>query len=311
MQPFFIRIRTFQDTKMQQESNENIHEALKDTAMFLAEYASTLMAVGAQTSRIQLNTVRIARSFGYKVNLLIFPKTLSITLLDNENSHTYTYIKKTPAIPLNFKINMKLSELSWQAFDEKLPLKELWRRFKSIVMEKRESRWTVLLLVSFANACFCRLFDGNLTSMAIVWVATFVGFYIRQELTRRGLNQLAVFVICAFVSTMIGVSDFVYFHGGTEDMSLGTSMLYLVPGVPLINGVMDIVDHHVLDGIARLANACLLIICIAIGLSATVVIFDIDPTTFTKVVRPDVVRAAIADGLFAAVAGVGFATIRA
>lgn len=294
---------------MQQESNENIHEALKDTAMFLAEYASTLMAVGAQTSRIQLNTVRIARSFGYKVNLLIFPKTLSITLLDNEKSHTYTYIKKTPAIPLNFKINMKLSELSWQAFDEKLPLKELWRRFKSIVMEKRESRWTVLLLVSFANACFCRLFDGNLTSMAIVWVATFVGFYIRQELTRRGLNQLAVFVICAFVSTMIGVSDFVYFHGGTEDMSLGTSMLYLVPGVPLINGVMDIVDHHVLDGIARLANACLLIICIAIGLSATVVIFDIDPTTFTKVVRPDVVRAAIADGLFAAVAGVGFAII--
>ena len=145
--------------------------------------------------------------------------------------------------------------------------------------------------------------------MAIVWVATFVGFYIRQELTRRGLNQLAVFVICAFVSTMIGVSDFVYFHGGTEDMSLGTSMLYLVPGVPLINGVMDIVDHHVLDGIARLANACLLIICIAIGLSATVVIFDIDPTTFTKVVRPDVVRAAIADGLFAAVAGVGFAII--
>lgn len=309
MQPFFIRIRTFQDTKMQQESNENIHEALKDTAMFLAEYASTLMAVGAQTSRIQLNTVRIARSFGYKVNLLIFPKTLSITLLDNENSHTYTYIKKTPAIPLNFKINMKLSELSWQAFDEKLPLKELWRRFKSIVMEKREGRWTVLLLVSFANACFCRLFDGNLTSMAIVWVATFVGFYIRQELTRRGLNQLAVFVICAFVSTMIGVSDFVYFHGGTEDMSLGTSMLYLVPGVPLINGVMDIVDHHVLDGIARLANACLLIICIAIGLSATVVIFDIDPTTFTKVVRHDVVRAAIADGLFAAVAGVGFAII--
>lgn len=309
LQPFFIRIRTFQDTKMQQESNENIHEALKDTAMFLAEYASTLMAVGAQTSRIQLNTVRIARSFGYKVNLLIFPKTLSITLLDNENSHTYTYIKNTPAIPLNFKINMKLSELSWQAFDEKLPLKELWRRFKSIVMEKRESRWTVLLLVSFANACFCRLFDGNLTSMAIVWVATFVGFYIRQELTRRGLNQLAVFVICAFVSTMIGVSDFVYFHGGTEDMSLGTSMLYLVPGVPLINGVMDIVDHHVLDGIARLANACLLIICIAIGLSATVVIFDIDPTTFTKVVRPDVVRAAIADGLFAAVAGVGFAII--
>ena len=167
----------------------------------------------------------------------------------------------------------------------------------------------MLLLASLANACFCRLFDGNLTSMCIVFVATLVGFFIRQELTRRKLNHLAVFVICAFVSTMVGVTDYLYFHGGTEDITLGTSMLYLVPGVPLINGVMDIVDGHALDGIARLTNACLLIICIAVGLSATVITFDIDPTTFTKVVRPDVVQAAIADGLFAAVAGVGFAII--
>lgn len=300
----------FQNTmSMQKKEEENVHEALKDTAIFLAEYAATMMAVGAQTSRIQYNTVRMARSFGYHINLLIFPKTLSITLLDAGHNRSYTYIKKTPGMALNFKVNMKLSALSWRAFDNKLPLRELWRLFRIIVKEKRESRWTVLLLASVANACFCRLFDGNLTSMCIVFVATLVGFFIRQELTRRKMNHLAVFVICAFVSTMIGVTDYLYFHGGTEDISLGTSMLYLVPGVPLINGVMDIVDGHALDGVARLINAGLLIICIAVGLSATVVMFDIDPTTFTKVVRPDVVRAAIADGLFAAVAGVGFAVI--
>ena len=293
----------------QQETDGKVHERLKDTAIFLAEYASTLMAVGAQTSRIQLNTVRMARSFGYHTNLLIFPKTLSITLLDAEHNRSYTYIKKTPGMALNFKVNMKLSALSWRAFDHKLPLGELWRMFKMIVKEKRESPWLVLLLASLANACFCRLFDGNLTSMAIVFAATLVGFFIRQQLTRRGVNHLAVFVTCAFVSTMIGATDYLYFHGGTEDISLGTSMLYLVPGVPLINGVMDIVDGHALDGIARLTNACLLIICIALGLSATVIMLGIDPTTFTKVVRPDVVRAAIADGLFAAVAGVGFAVI--
>ena len=118
---------------MQQETDSQIHERLKDTAIFLAEYASTLMAVGAQTSRIQLNTVRMARSFGYHTNLLIFPKTLSITLLDAEHNRSYTYIKKTPGMALNFKANMRLSALSWKAFDHKLPLKELWRMFKLIV----------------------------------------------------------------------------------------------------------------------------------------------------------------------------------
>ena len=294
---------------MQQTPEQDIHQRLKEATLFLAEYAATLMAVGAQTSRIQLNTVRMARSMGFHVNLLIFPKTLSITLHDNGRNHSYTYIKKTPHIPLNFNVNMKLSQLSWNAFDDRLSLRELWARLKEIVTERRESPWLVLLLASVANACFCRLFDGNATSMAIVFVATLVGFMLRQQLTRRGVNQLAVFVLCAFVSTMIGVTDFLFFHGGTEDMSLGTSMLYLVPGVPLINGVMDIVDHHVLNGIARLANAMLLIICIALGLSATVITFGIDPTTFTSVTRSDILAASVADGLFAAVAAIGFAII--
>lgn len=171
------RITGFQNTMlMQQKEEENVHEALKDTTIFLAEYAATMMAVGAQTSRIQYNTVRMARSFGYHINLLIFPKTLSITLLDAGHNRSYTYIKKTPGMALNFKVNMKLSALSWRAFDNKLPLRELWRLFRIIVNEKRESRWTVLLLASVANACFCRLFDGNLTSMCIVFVATLVGF---------------------------------------------------------------------------------------------------------------------------------------
>ena len=294
---------------MQQTTDQDIHKQLKEATLFLAEYASTLMAVGAQTSRIQLNTVRMARSMGYHISLLIFPKTLTITLQDDGLNHSYTYIKKTPALPLNFKVNMKLSQLSWEAFDERLPLKEQWARLKAIVAERRESPWLVLLLASLANASFCRLFDGNATSIGIVFVATLVGFLLRQQLTKRGMNHLAVFTLCAFVSTMVGVTDYLFFHGGTEDISLGTSMLYLVPGVPLINGVMDIVDNHVLDGISRLTGALLLIICIAIGLSGTVIIFGIDPTTFTSVTRPDIVTATIADGLFAAVAAIGFAII--
>lgn len=288
---------------------EDIHQRLKEATMFLAEYATTLMAVGAQTSRIQINTMRIAIALGYHLNILIFPKTVSITLQDQERNHSYTYVGNTPAMPLNFRVNMELSELSWQAHDDRLDIDEMRRRMNRITGRKKENPWPVLILVAFANACFCRLFDGNTISMAIVWTATFIGFYIRQILTRRGMNVLAVFTICSFVSTMIGATDYCWLHGGTEDITLGTSMLYLVPGVPLINGVMDIIDHHALNGIARLANAMLLIICIATGLSMTLIITNADPLIYTKVIRPDVLQAAVIDGLFAAIAGLGFAII--
>lgn len=294
---------------IQTTETESTHQRLKEATMFLAEYATTLMAVGAQTSRIQINTTRIAVALGYNLNMLIFPKTVSITLQDGQRNHSYTYVGNTPAMPLNFRVNMELSELSWQAHDDRLDIGEMRRRMSRITGRKRESPWIVLVLVACANACFCRLFDGNMQSMAIVWIATFVGFYIRQVLTRRGVNVLAVFTICSLVSTMIGAVDYCWLHGGTADITLGTSMLYLVPGVPLINGVMDIIDHHALNGIARLANALLLIICIAMGLSMTLIITGADPLIYTKIVRPDVLQAAIADGMFAAIAGLGFAII--
>ena len=58
----------------------------------------------------------------------------------------------------------------------------------------------------------------------------------------------------------------------TSEVAIATSVLYLIPGVPLINGVIDIVEGHVLNGIARLTSALMLIVCIAVGLSCTLMI---------------------------------------
>ena len=59
--------------------------------------------------------------------------------------------------------------------------------------------------------------------------------------------------------------------GTSSATAIATSVLYLVPGVPLINGVIDIVEGHVLIGFSRLTEAALLIMCIAIGLSFTLI----------------------------------------
>ena len=70
-------------------------------------------------------------------------------------------------------------------------------------------------------------------------------------------------------SLKAGLSVSVPYIFCSAETALATSVLFLVPGVPLINGVIDIVEGHILIGCSRLINALLLIICIAIGLSAT------------------------------------------
>ena len=62
----------------------------------------------------------------------------------------------------------------------------------------------------------------------------------------------------------------------TAETAIATSVLFLVPGVPLLNGVIDILEGHVLTGSSRLIQALLLVLCIAVGLSCTLMLMKND-----------------------------------
>ncbi len=254
----------------------DIHSELKELSVFLSEYSTSLMAVGVHTSRIVRNTARIAESFGFFVDMTIFQKTIIMTLRDKDNTHSYSTVNKIKPLGLNFEINSRLSSLSWEACDDHLTLDELKEKYHKIVNNPRMNKWLVLFLVACANASFCRLFTGDAEAMAVVFVATLVGFFVRQKMMEKHINHLFIFVVSSFIASMIGCTAVLYHIGNTPDIALGASVLYLVPGVPLINGIIDIIEGHVLAGVSRLMNAALLIICLSIGLSLTLLMLGVN-----------------------------------
>ena len=254
---------------MQEENSQEIQEL----SNFLLDYATTLMAVGSHTSRIVKNVVRISESFGYGVDMTIFQRNITMTVKHfADDSIRRTYVRKIPALFLNFQTISDLSALSWETYDHRPGLSELRQKFNIIINTSRMSRWTVLFLVACANAAFCRLFGGDYPAMGLVWIATLTGFFIRQELTRLHLNHMVIFIICSFIASLIAATGVYYNLDNTQDIALGTSVLYLIPGVPLINSLLDILEGHVLVGFSRTINATILIICIALGLSITLLI---------------------------------------
>lgn len=46
---------------------------IQELSNFLLDFATTLMAVGSHTSRVVRNVTRIADSFGYGVDMTVFP----------------------------------------------------------------------------------------------------------------------------------------------------------------------------------------------------------------------------------------------
>lgn len=254
----------------------DIHTELKELSKFLSDYSTSLMAIGVHTSRVVRNSSRIAESFGFFADMTIFQKTVIMTIRDKDNTHSYSTVNKIKSMPLNFELNSQLSTLSWEAYDDHLSLDEIKSKYDEIMNKPRLNKWLVLFLVGCANASFCRLFTGDWKAMLIVFIATLVGFFVRQKLMEKHFNHLFVFIISAFTASMIACTGLLLHIGDTPEIALGTSVLYLIPGVPLINGVIDIIEGHVLAGVSRLINAALLIICIAIGLSLTLLLFGVE-----------------------------------
>ncbi|MBN2730389.1 MAG: threonine/serine exporter family protein [Bacteroidales bacterium] len=243
----------------------------------LLDLAITLMASGAHTSRVVRNVARAAESFGYSTDLTVFQMSVLMTLTRlNDSNVRHTAIRKIKPMALNFRTISNLSALTWSAYDNKLPLEELKEEFNDILNTPRMSRWLVLFLVACANAAFCRLFTGDIYAMLFVFAGTLVAFFMRQEMLHRHINHFVVFITCAFVSSMIAGISYKLNIGTTPDVALATSVLFLIPGVPMINSIIDILEGHVLAGTSRLINATNLIICIALGLFITLQLLGVD-----------------------------------
>ena len=242
------------------------HE-LTEILDFIAEYATYLLGSGVHTSRAIRNSQRIGESLGVDIQLSSFQRSTILTVRDDDSGEAFTRVVKIPALPISFERNSDLSALSWDALDEGLTLDEIRRRYAELTSKPRIDPIFVLLTVGLANASFCRLFGGDWTAMAIVFTSTLVGFAAKQRMQAHGVNHFLIFIVAAFTASLCASSALRF--DCTAETALATSVLFLVPGVPLINGVIDIVEGHILIGCSRLINALLLIICIAIGLAAT------------------------------------------
>lgn len=240
---------------------------VEDVASFIAEYASWLMGCGATCIRIEKNVNRMAAAYGVRVDMTVMPRHIQMSVMDLSGTKSLTLNVGVKAVPIDFSLNTRLSELSWRISDRHLPLAEaigIMRRDTAAAMTGR-SEW-IPLLVSLANASFCRLFGGDFISMGIVALATLAGYMLKNAMLARHIDVRAVFIACGFVSSVLGSAGLLFGIGNTPDIALATSVLYLVPGIPFINSFSDMLYRHYLSALSRFMDATVLTCCLSIGL---------------------------------------------
>ncbi len=247
----------------------------KEVCAFLAEYSGWLFSSGATCIRLEKNVKRIAASLGMTVEMSVLPRHLHITVMDRCGRQCFTSVAPILERPVSFAINTRLSTLSWDMADGEVDFREAQKRFCRIIDTPLSSGWAVLMLVAIANASFCRLFGGDMMAMAVVFIATAAGFALKQTLTEKHVDSRLVVIACSFVSAVLAAADGLFSLGRTPEIAIGTSVLYLVPGIPYINSFCDMLDRHYICAFGRAMNAVVITCCLSIGLCAGMLLMNV------------------------------------
>lgn len=239
---------------------------IEDLSSFLSEYAAALFASGAYTSRIIRCTQRIAQCYGYEINMIVWLNyiTLSISQKDNYINRR-TQVSKNPPLGVNFRIVSELSALSWQIHDNEIALKEAKLRFKHTMAMKNNDLFAIILLSSVANMAFSKLFNGDVGALICVFMGTFAGFASRHFLSKLNVDARGVYIIASFISSFVAYIGVYFGITNTPGIAIGLSILYLIPGIQIINALTDILHEHILMALSRGINMGILLVCIAVG----------------------------------------------
>lgn len=246
----------------------------EELGTFLIEYGAWLLGAGATCIRIEKNVRRIAAAFGRHVEITVMPRHLYLAISDDATGGARTMMRSIAPTPVSFSINTRLSELSWAVADGKMTFAEAKTEFGKIVVAEGDEGVPVLLLVTLANAAFCRLFGGDVTAMGVVALATAAGYWLKETLLARGTDVRLVVLLCSFVSAVLGSTDLLFGVGTTPDVALATSVLYLVPGIPFLNSFSDLLDRHYICAFSRMTDAVVLTACLSTGLFAGAVLMN-------------------------------------
>lgn len=215
-----------------------------------------LLQHGAESTLVESVARRIGLALGAdRVDVAIMANAVTVTSLSGE--HSVTTVRRNEDQGINMHVLIETQRLMLDLEARKLDLTAAFERL-SAIKPLRYPRWIVAIAIGLSCACFAHLAKADFSGCALTFTASAVAMATRQVLAHFHFSPLVNFFVSAFVATSIAAQGLIYHWGETPKIAMAASCLLLVPGVPLINSVSDMVKGYINTGIARWTMATLL-----------------------------------------------------
>ncbi len=310
---------------MEEIHNQDSHEVLRRKLDLLLRTGQLLMESSADTSRIHRNLKRTAAYLGLPENKLHVYVTYNMLMVNlSDKTHSFSKFQRCDKHGINMTAISAISKLSWRAIENDYSLDRYEQELDSIQNTKRNyTVWQTSVGAGLACGGFCVQFGCDWPAFFYASIAAILGFRLRAWLNGTGSNGYANIAVAAFFSTLLAwLSAYIsmpivenvlpnflvpVLHSDTPWHPLMACALFIVPGVPLINFVSDMLDNHIEVGLTRAVNTMLMVAAMSFGISIAIKVCGID--NFVKGLSMTPHNNYIAYSVAAAISAMGFSMI--
>lgn len=246
------------------------YEELRDVMILSLWAGQMLLQNGADTHRVEETVHRLGTALGADwMDIVVLPDSIIASTINNNEFRTK--VRRAPSRGVDMQIIAEVSHLSYLAVDGKIDRFELRKELRRIdEMPRNYNRWLVVFAVGLSCAAFSRLLGGDWPVFLISFLASSSAMFTRQELHHRHFNPYLIVAITSFVAGLIASTAWLFQLSPKASTAMAAAVLLLVPGVPLINAVEDLIHGHLVAGVMRGIFGLLIALAIALGLVAAI-----------------------------------------
>jgi uncharacterized membrane protein YjjP (DUF1212 family) len=247
-------------------ANTEVHESpeLKSLIETALNAAVMVIHLGGSTTMADRTFRNIISNSNIK-GISIMWRLDSVIVSYVEKGINKTLLKSVGSVGTSLTAVSKVIELSEDVRNGKVEASEVDAQIKKITESPPVHSHITFILVAGLAAAFYSLFHhGSIESVLIVFFAAVAGQTVRLQLQARDFRDSHITFICGLISAGITSILLHLGYGQIETPTLIACLIYLVPGLLMINGFVDFTkQRYIFIGLQRMLNALFIFLILA------------------------------------------------
>lgn len=273
------------------ESEDNtpaINASLKEKATLVGRVGLMMLSVGTGAWRVRASMNKVSRALGITCTADIGLLAIAYTCIENGETYTNAISINTTGVNTD-RLNC-LEEFAdgFQQRAGKYSVEQFHRILdKFQEMPANYKAWNLGLASAIACCAFTFLLGGGAVEMICAFFGAGIGNFIRKKLLENHITLLANVTVgvasaCCVYVLLLKLAEILFNVSSVHQAGYICSMLFVIPGFPLITGGIDLAKLDLRSGLERITYALLIIIMATLTGWITATIFSFYPSEFNE-----------------------------